>query len=657
MNKVNAPDLKLTNNLLDYLLIFIALVAWWGAVVYYLYALNWIGIVLSLLLSIASFIWLRPLLFSPGSTLSSTALSDYKNKWDLPALYILVWLILIAGLWNSRSASALVSPWQVVNPNWLYGYTLASLVLIIAIIRRRLSTNLKIFLISLHYFLSFSVAVIIYKIGYGFDPFIHQATMELIAAKGFVLPKPPYYLGEYSLIVILSKISGLSIYYLNKILVPLLAALFLPGMAYRFLRDNPAVNFSGADNVSLLTILMILSLTFAPFILTTPQNLSYLFLILTVLAALSRYELPGVIILALATTAIHPLTGLPALALVAWLIFKKYQNRLSLINQKIGITIIWLFAALSLPLALLKSAGNNIKAIGGGSQILQPLSDIIGRPNPAGQENLLLNLTYWLGYNYNLLLIIVIIAALWLFYRRPRHTYENAELWPGLIFINSALLIAYLLIQQIIFNSLISYEQTDYANRITIIIIIFFLPFILALIRKSVAKIQPQNKLTKIIFLVFSLSLLSASLYLSYPRLDRYWNSRGYSTSADDIAAVDLVDKLSPAPYIVLADQQVSVAALQEFGFNHYYQTPGGPLYFYPIPTGGPLYQYYLNLAYGHPSRAALLGALNLAGVNRAYFIINKYWYQSDRLISQAQLTANEWWTINNQVYIFEYSR
>jgi hypothetical protein len=658
-----ADGLKINNNLPDYLLLLVALLAGWGAIVYYLYALNWTGIIISLILAGGSFALLhRSLLVKNRRAELATT---QKNNWSGPLIYAVIFIILLALLGHDRSAQALVSPWQVVSAHFFWVYALASLLLVFIIVQQKIKTGIKIILISGHYLISLSVAVIIYKIGYGFDPFIHQATMELIAAKGLVLPKPPYYLGEYSLLVIISKISGLSLYWLNKILVPGLTAVLLPWSVYQFFMANqgstgqpPVQDEADSQTTILLTSLFILGLTFAPFILTTPQNLSYLFLILTVLAA-GRYQMPGVIILALTTTAIHPLTGLPALALIAWLIYKKYQTSLSLTRQKIIKTSIWLFTALSLPLALLLSGLNNVKTIGGGwSHLFQPLIALIANPNSAGQENWILNFVYFWGYNYNLLIIILIIAVLTAYCRRsPQRTQRDSDLSAGLIFLSSALLLAYWLSHQIVFNDLISYEQTDYANRITIIILIFLLPLILGGMHDLIARLRQQNRLIQTIWLIFGVGLLTTSLYLSYPRLDRYWNSRGYSTSADDLAAVQLVNKNSTVPYIVLADQQVSAAALQTFGFNHYYSTAGGPLYFYPIPTGGPLYQYYLRLVYGQPDRATLLSALNLAGVNRAYLIINKYWYQSDRLINAAKLTAEKWWSVNDQDYIFQYSR
>ena len=52
----------------------------------------------------------------------------------------------------------------------------------------------------------------------------------------FISPKTPYYLGEYGFIIIIHKLLGISIYTLNKFLVPLAAACLLPKAIYNFFR-------------------------------------------------------------------------------------------------------------------------------------------------------------------------------------------------------------------------------------------------------------------------------------------------------------------------------------------------------------------------------------------------------------------------------------
>ena len=62
-------------------------------------------------------------------------------------------------------------------------------------------------------------------------------------------------------------------------------------------------------------------------------------------------------------------------------------------------------------------------------------------------------------------------------------------------------------------------------------------------------------------------------MYLSYPRFDHYHNSRGFSVGRADINAVRWInDHAENDDYIVLANQQVSAAAIREFGFKKYFK-------------------------------------------------------------------------------------
>jgi hypothetical protein len=642
---------KTSRNIFDYLLLAISLTAIFSAGIYYIYALNWISISVIILLVIISFILLYRPLFNAHTPNESDLnikksghYNNYLNYWPYLA-YLLFFLLSFYFLNISQSDKALISPWQVVKSNFFIFYTLSSLSLVFILLKSKLSPLGKLLSLSAHYFLSFSVAAIVYKIGYGFDPFIHQATMELIDKKGLVTPKPFYYLGEYGLVVIFHKLSGVSIYLLNKFLLPVLAAIFLPLSTYRLAKQH---------NVSAsrwLLPLFILGLTFSPFIATTPQNLSYLFLILTIIFGLTKENLIWPLTLATATLAIHPLTGIPALCWWLVLALRKNSHKLKEKTYQFLKFILFCFSALILPLALFISGGSDFKKITLNFYfIIDPIKNLFVSLNTAGQENWLLNIVYFFSYNYNLWLIIIMAISLIIFYRQ-----KAKQIFKTLIFINLALAVAYIISSQIIFTDLIDYEQTNFAARLLILITIFFLPFIISELQKLITLILTQPKIIKITWLVFGLGLVTISLYVSYPRYDSYFNSRGYSTGINDITAVKLIAQEAKSPYIVLANQQVSVAALKESGFDHYYNTNKGQIFFYPIPTGGELYKYYLDMVYKNPSRETMTEACALTGVKESYLIVNKYWYQSDRIISAAKLSANSWQTVNNEVYIFKY--
>jgi len=227
----------------------ICLVAIVGAAVYYFYALNWLGISLTLVLSGVGFCFFLRLFIEPKkTTLDTNDLAEIfiesKNKmswkkiaiaaaWLLP--YFLFLLLSFLFLFNARTDAALTSPWQVISSKLFITYLLATAYLFWLILKK---SKASIYLITAHYFLSFSVLWIVFKIGYGYDPFIHQATVGLIDKQGFVSPKTPYYLGQYSLILIAHKLFFIPIIWADKLLVPFLAALTIPATVLLFLRNN-----------------------------------------------------------------------------------------------------------------------------------------------------------------------------------------------------------------------------------------------------------------------------------------------------------------------------------------------------------------------------------------------------------------------------------
>ncbi|MFA4834109.1 MAG: hypothetical protein WC619_04680 [Patescibacteria group bacterium] len=657
-------------NCLYFLAVLTSLLSLFGAVVYRFYRLDNVGVIVSLALAGFCFI------ITIFKLKKKNQDYDYKLKYPKPEqkrngylffisifFYSLFLCLALLILFKAGTSQAIISPWEAVSFYFFIFYGLAALILVFTIVFSQPQKKIFLFLISLYYFLSLSIAVIIYKIGYGFDPFIHQATAELIDKTGTVDPKPFYYLGQYSLIIIFHKITALPIVWLDKLLVPSLAALFLPGAIFQFLKKC----FTN-DKANLLLPLSILILPFPLFIITTPQNLAYLFLFLTILYGLtcsSRKELVIVYIFALASLASHPLAGLPALFFaLALTVYHSNRDKL----KKYFYFLIFIFSSLSLPLAFYFVNKNNVVS-GPTETAIGP--NILEKINIPGQENFILNFIYLYAFNLKTLIVVLILAGLFIAYRNR----QNCRIYSLNLIISASLAVAYILTSKLPFNFLISYERSDYSERILSLIVIFLLPFIIIPLYGLMEKIIEQKKSIKIPFLIFFAILITASLYLSYPRFDRYFNSHGYSTGQNDIEAVRWIENdAAKGDYIVLANQQVSAAALREFGFSHYYPLDKGPsrqglaeaegggdsgnVYFYPIPTGGALYQYYLDMVYKKPAKETMETAMDFAGVNRAYFVLNKYWWAFPKILDEAKLEADSWTEIGGgEIYVFKYKK
>ena len=651
------------NKTTEYFILVISLIAFWGGLVYRLYRLNFIGIIISLILVIISIIIIQ-LLFSKGNqgkSIKKYFNSSAENKIShdksgnflkifLPSIYLFLFASCFYLLISNSTTKAIISPWQTLPNYFFLFFSLASFILLLII---STSHRLSLIFIIFHYFLAFSVAVFIYKIGYGFDPFIHKATMKLISKTGQVTPKPFYYLGQYSLVVILHKLFFLPIVWIDKLLVPLLASVFLP------LSINEVLKKWFKDKIKInLTILFLLILPFTFFILTTPQNLAYLFLLLIIIRGLCCENILNLITifgLAGATMLIHPLAGIPAIifALFITLFYsdiKKYKKNFY--------RILFILATASLPFAFFFLETNI------GNSVAPTINSNIGFSVPyfsvPADENFILNFIYLFKYN---ILLIFGLLVIWGVFIALKHKKE-CRIFSIYFSMAAAMLFAFFLTKNLGFNFLIDYERGNYTSRILNLTILFLFPFCLVSIYAFINNLLSQNKAIKYSLLGFMVFLISTSLYLSYPRFDNYFNSHGYSVSQSDINAVKWIEDNAENDYIVLANQQVSAASLHEFGFKKYYPDKSkisnlkSQIFYYPIPTGGPLYQYYLKMVYEYPSKETVIGAMNLVDVNEAYFVLNKYWWAFPKLLQEAKIEADEFIEIDNgEIYVFKYNK
>jgi len=92
------------------------------------------------------------------------------------------------------------------------------------------------------------------------------------------------------------------------------------------------------------------------------------------------------------------------------------------------------------------------------------------------------------------------------------------------------------------FAFLISYETFRLCRPHTGVSRLALLPFFLIALYGLIGKIGKQNNLSSFLFVVLAIVLITTSFYLSYPRLDNYYNSHGYSVSQNDIKAVRWID-------------------------------------------------------------------------------------------------------------------
>lgn len=655
-------------------LILLSLITSILAIIYYFYRLSDFLIILILII-------LPPLLFfvslfkkeKKPKFFSNFSFFQKKEKLN-PLILILAIGFLVFEVINfyllflARTGEALRSPWWIVSSQFFIFYFFASLILF-SIIFYNKKTTLTLILIIIHAILTISVALIVYQIGYGFDPFIHQATEKTIAQQGLITPKPFYYLGQYVLVVFLAKIFAVSIEWLDKLLVPVLAAIILPLVIFYVFQKI----FKEQKNFTPVMALIFFLLPFSSLIFTTPQSLANLFTLLVIFLSLiyivNRQKEWLIISLALVLTilVIHPLAGLPVLIFFLFLwffsIFGKHQGSLEFL-RKVVILEILVLASLLLPLIFVLNSvlSPQLGPVINQVVLSQPVEELIkniklASPYFKNHFNLIYDIIYWYGFNLNFILVLGGVLGIILLFLKFKN--KLIFVYP-LTFV--ILIINYLILKLFFdFSFLIEYERGEYPQRLIELSFYFLIPFFLYAIYELIKKILLGHK-ALIFGLILFLSLgLTCSLYLSYPRDDDYHLDRGYNVTQTDINAVRYINEDALGDYIVLANQITSVAAIKEFGFKKYYPAKdgSGKLYFYyPIPTGDPMYQYYLEMVYQYASKETVKKAMDLVGVDVAYFVINKYWWKFEEILEQAKQTADSWYVVDNsKAYVFRYKR
>lgn len=575
---------------------------------------------------------------------------NLKGKLWL-SVYLFLWLAAIVVLFFSQTNESILSPWQKVPKLFFVVYFLAGLNLIKIIFNQRDQKlnrgeiKLNLILISLYYFLSLCVVLIVYKIGYGFDPFVHRAAENKLAELGYILPKPLYYVGQYSLIVFLSKLFTVPLVLIDKIIVPALASMVLPGTFYYLLKDT-------IKNISLwlVVILIELVLLMGLFFYSLPQNLANLFLLILIACSFNQQEVNKNFIywpwlLLLVIFLIHPLSGAAGLIYLA--INLSWKRDFRFLN-----VIKYILISCLAPLFFVVGAWLGKVKIELTTQNLSHLAQLFKHSFSYLPFYSVYHLIYLLKYNWIILYGLIFSVGIYFMWQKKLFKLVKKQLMVAII-----LIINLILLSLIRFGAVIDYEQGEFIKRWGQIIVLVVLPVALYGTYFIIYKISQLNKFKWLIGLLTA-GLLTIGLYLSYPHHDAFVKARGYSVSQYDIQAVKWIAAQNNDNYIVLANQSVSAAAVQEFGFKKYYISQNGQqVFYYPIPTSSPLYEIYLKMVYQGPKMEYIKQARQLVETKKVYLVINDYWLDFKQIINQAREIADDEINFNDRVWVFVFDK
>lgn len=484
-------------------------------------------------------------------------------------------------------------------------------------------------------FTTSTLAAILFPLGFGFDPFLHRATLEHIATFGTITPKPLYYIGAYSLELVGNILLHIPLFSLDVFLAPFGFAVLI-WIALRTKVFHPA----------LLALLPL-----GAFISTTPQAIGFLWVLALVIAIKNNVPKPYLWLFALAALAAHPLAGVPAIILALLVSIRpiRHYPLLSVIICFTGI--------LAIPLMFFAQQVITGMNVGFSWAAFTDFSRIPSLGFFSFHGNALMDTVMLFGGN--LFFITVILTVIGFFGRERAKRFETV---PYVL----AAIIAFgnfvMLSLGFDFPFLISYERTDFALRLVTVSWIFLLPLASDGIRVLASTFVAQKQETpkrgisteKIYGAILVTILFCANTYTSYPRHDGYARSAAFNVTAADIEIVHAITKdAGDTSYVVLGNQTLASAAIQELGFFQYYH---GDIFAYPIPTSSPLYDLFLEMIEGTPNLETVEDAKNLTGATQVYFVVHGYWWEADERINEAKKITNSWFTSEDEtvtVFVF----
>ncbi len=473
------------------------------------------------------------------------------------------------------------------------------------------------------------IAPLLYSIGFGFDGFLHRASEKLLLETGTLSPKPFYYMGQYVLVTWLSRLTDLPLDLFDRFLVPILAAC-LPLIAIPFFKRDEKTAIAA----------LILFLPLSAFVVTTPQSLAYVVGLGAMLLALSKRHPLAAITWAIWSLSIHPLAGMPFAAATLALLAPFMWLRWLLVVAGI-VSVPAAFAVLNTSQA---SVSWDFSRLFDGAVFSSFLSSL--QP-PQNRVALWADWTVLAVFLTPLIAFVSAIIAAW----KDR---ERREIWLTCIALAIGTAFAGFILRAAgDFAFLIDYERGNYADRLFFVASLFLvLPAAIGFARAMAASFIGTS-LTIVTLLLGLAAWHGALAYAALPRHDAANVSRGWSVGAADVEAVRWIDRdAGDAPYTVLANQSVSAAAVRELGFKRY----ADDVFFYPIPTGGPLYQQFLDSMDARSSTDTIREAGRLGQSELVYVVLNDYWWNAQKTgETLSALAQNEQMIRNGKVRIFKF--
>lgn len=615
-------------------------------VVFFLLPFNALAIgAMILLLSVPIFFLSKNL---DGLNVNYKSVLQFFNHFTRIDLFvILLQIVTLLFLVVARTSQPLISPWTIL-PETIFIFFFTSSALIT--LQKNSQPNIRWLCIIIQTFIALNVSNFVYGVGFGFDPFIHRAAEQALITTGKIEPTTLLYSGQYALVGALHFLTQLPIKIIDIWLLPILASFFLPFSGYFGLRYGWKVTMETAylGWIFPLFIPFMLYTFTVPFTFTYVVFASLLFLFPIIgVSFISAIILP---MLCVVMIAFHPLLAVPTLLFILTAVYLyRFNKEKKFILNAVALIALVTSCMTLIPILLFAyqhSAGMTVNLQNIISNV-QSFKNLFLSPFAPWDNQILWSYNLLYAWRYWQPMIFTVTAIAWLLCFAGQHRAN------GLLLIAFALGLLgciYNVSTLFTFKDIIAGEQSEFALRLLQATYIVMLPAVAVMLDR----LHNHRHLYQFgaIILVFVATL---SWYFSYPQYNAKYPYNSPSVSSDYVEAVRYIDNESQElPYIVLSDQLLSAAALQEFGFAHYYSLNNEQVLWYAIPTGGQLYGYYLS-AITTGDSVSIQSLLDNADVDRVYLVLPLYWQWSDDVIRSLTKSADDTHLINQQIIIFRF--
>lgn len=557
------------------------------------------------------------------------------------------------------TTAAIRTPWEVLPPGILLAFVCIFAAAWLVAWRGR-SIVLTWFFTTSFFVLIALITPLLYPIGFGFDGFLHRASELILFQTGSLEPKPFYYIGQYTLVTWLARTLLLSVQTVDTFLLVGCMTLLPAAVALRISADEKRF-FTVLEQVGITLVAVLALIPLKPWITTTPQSLAYLMglgaLLLATLPEKMRSSFPA-FTLGLWSVAIHPLAGLPLFGGTILALSRAWLRHLPRIRTASSVCLA-LGTALIVPLAFFVHSRLS------GIQIEWDASGIFSVAEWRTLGTMLiappLGIALWpdwaafIEYLFPFILLTFAVIGLWRQAERTESVQQTTHTYAWICLTGVLVMLAAWGMQQAAtFTFLITYERQDYIQRLFFIGQLLLLPAALSGYARVWKHAKQQPALPFFAFVLFMIAWQGARIYRAFPYHDATHIEHGWNTSQAALEAVRWIEHDSKnQPYTVLADQSVSAGAVAELGFKRY----ADDVFFYPLPTGGKLYQVFLRAATTEAKTEDIEEAARLGKSSLVYVILSDYWWQAEEVAKHLEQLAGHSYRVEGggmRVYRFE---